>query len=672
EQIQAVTGREGVDVVLNSLPGEAIPASLSLLRSYGRFLEIGKIDIYQNRKIGLLPFQDNLSYFAIDLDRMLRQRPEAVQSLFAEVMDHFARGTYRPLPFTEFDADDVSGALRYMAQRKNIGKVVVSLESQSEQPVDNTDASDDAEPLSLRGDGTYLVTGGLGALGLQVAQWLVTKGARHIAILSRRAPSADVQKLLDALAITGATVLTLRGDVADSASLRAALDTIPDNFPPLRGVIHAAGVLDDGVLFDMSVERFDRVLAPKVDGAWNLHTATLDSPLDFFVLFSSVACVLGSPGQGNYAAGNAFLDALAVHRRFRGLPATSVNWGPWAGAGMAAKLDQNDARQGRGMLPIEPSPALEVLESLVAGGPANVMVANVRWTELLRMLPGRKPSILADIATEGEAPQNNASSVADLEFRRQLSEADFDTRVTMLRDCLAGELARIMAIDVANLDLDQPLNTIGLDSLMAMELKVVLESRLGFSLPMARFFENPSVASLAVDAAKLVDAGVTPAPGSAAAARAAANGQATTPIAWNPLMQLEGGGAGTPVFCLHPFGGDVRCYFELARHLGEDRPVYAVTARGLSGVHEPHRSMEAMIADYAEAIRKVQPQGPYNLVGWSMGGIYAHALAYYLVQQGDRIGALALLDTPLPSLLEDSEFDDATRFVCDYVDFCNR
>jgi NADPH:quinone reductase-like Zn-dependent oxidoreductase len=225
--------------VLNSLPGEAIAKSLSILRAYGRFLEIGKTDIYQNRMIGLLPFQDNLSYFAIDLDRMLRQRPEYIRSLFAEVMDRFAAGHYRPLMFTRFEAEQTVDAFRYMSQRKNIGKVVVGMEreisdfgfriadSSDQSAIPGTLRVPKSEIGSVRRDGTYLITGGLGALGLRVAGWLAEQGAGAVALLSRRGPTAEVKESLDAIRQKGAQIFVLSGDVADGASLAAGRSCRP-------------------------------------------------------------------------------------------------------------------------------------------------------------------------------------------------------------------------------------------------------------------------------------------------------------------------------------------------------------------------------------------------------------------------------------------------------------
>ena len=266
EQILADTNREGVDVVLNSLPGEAIPKSLGILRAYGRFLEIGKTDIYSNRMIGLEPFQDNLSYFAIDLDRMLRQRPDYIRTMFAEMMQLFEDGICRPLPLIQFTFAEIRDSFRFMAQRKNVGKVVVSVSDRPEQS-----AKAETKRAKIGDDGTYLITGGLGALGLRLADWLGTRGAKYVALMSRRGPDVATASTIAALEQKGLSVAVVQGDVADAVSLRGALKQIPKNYPPLRGIVHAAGVLDDGILFDMDLTKLDNAMQPKVRGAWNLH-----------------------------------------------------------------------------------------------------------------------------------------------------------------------------------------------------------------------------------------------------------------------------------------------------------------------------------------------------------------------------------------------------------------
>jgi NADPH:quinone reductase-like Zn-dependent oxidoreductase/thioesterase domain-containing protein/aryl carrier-like protein len=672
-EILADTAREGVDVVLNSLPGETITKSLSILRAYGRFLEIGKTDIYQNRMIGLSPFQDNLSYFAIDLDRMLRQRPEYIRRLFADVMEKFASGHYRPLLLTRFEAEQTVDAFRYMSQRKNVGKVVVALESNNsrvESPEPGVGGAEiaarDPRPC-VRRDGTYLITGGLGALGLRVARWLAEQGAGAVALLSRSQPSAGVEQWLTAMRGYGTQVITLSGDVANAESLAAALSRLAIEAPPLRGVVHAAGVLADGVLTDMTLERLERAMSPKVAGAWNLHASTLTAPLDFFILFSSVASVLGSPGQANYAAGNAYLDALAHTRRAQGLSALSINWGPWAEAGMAAEVGRSGAVKSRGMELIPLENGLTVLGQLLNADLPQIAVMNAQWADILQLLGSRRPALLSEIAKELEqAGGPTASSHVDSEFRDRLLAADENTRHNLIADYIRSELARIIGVEPTTLESDQPLNTYGLDSLLALELKSNLERRLAFTLPVARLMEGPSITALATETARLVVA-------------SAFNGKSpiTNSVSvdsnqqWTPLLALRSEGTRPPLVLLPALGGDVKCYAELVQRLGEDQPVFAFRPRGLDQDLPPHLTMAEMSADYMAAIVSLQPAGPYYLGGWSTGGIFAYALAEALERDGHELAVVTLFDTPLPSICGEVNVEDDARFLCSLVNFAN-
>ncbi len=660
EQILDDTGREGVDVVLNSLPGEAITKSLGILRAHGRFLEIGKTDIYQNRKIGLLPFQDNLSYHAIDLDRMLRHRPETIRTLFAEVMEHFNAGHFHSERFTTFAAEATIDAFRYMSQRKNIGKVVVSfapVEAESQTP------RDDTTQQLIRCDGSYLITGGLGGLGLQLADWLASEGAGGLLLMARSVPTPEKLEVLQPIRDSGCRVEVVQGDVLDRASLKQALGGLPKDFPPLRGVIHAAGVLADGMLTEMTPDQFDRAMLPKTVGAWNLHHATLGHDLDHFVLFSSVAATLGSPGQGNYAAGNATLDALAHARRRHGLPALSINWGPWAGSGMAADTfagkEGEASSQGRGMGLLPADAALGLLGRLMSGGVTQTTVMDVAWGDLLKVLGNRCPSILCDIAETHGAAIDTHSQV-DHEFRGRLEAAEPDDQAAMVRDYIQAELARILSFEPDQLDVDQPLTAFGLDSLMALELKNNLEGRLSFNLPMAKLLEGPSIASLAADTVKLI------------LGDGAQGKQAAVDQEWQPLVELRSGTGGAPFVILPALGGDVSCYAELVPHLDKGRPVVAFRPRGLDDSAAPHQSMQEMVADYATALRRLQPQGPYHLMAWSAGGITAFALAEYLLAEGEQVEMLALFDTALPSAFAHFDVDDPSRFLIDMVHFTNR
>jgi acyl transferase domain-containing protein/NAD(P)-dependent dehydrogenase (short-subunit alcohol dehydrogenase family) len=296
DEILQATGGEGVDVVLNSLAGEAIPASLSILRSGGRFLELGRQDIYKNAKLGLAPFKNNLAFFAIDLACLIRQNPTHVGSLLHEAVDRFMACGGSLHPPQAFPISDAAQGFRSMANARHIGKVALRMRGEKVKVVPSAQ-----EGFRLRSDGTYLITGGLGGLGLSIARRMVEKGAKHIVMVSRSEGTRSAQEAVTAMR-EAAEVVVVRADVGNREEIGGVLADINRSASPLRGVVHAAGLLDDAILLQLDRSRFDTVMAPKIAGAWNLHSLTEGAPLDFFVLFSSVATLLGSAGQGNYSA----------------------------------------------------------------------------------------------------------------------------------------------------------------------------------------------------------------------------------------------------------------------------------------------------------------------------------------------------------------------------------
>jgi acyl transferase domain-containing protein/acyl carrier protein len=485
EAVLERTGGKGVDVVLNSLAGEFIPKSLALLAPFGRFVEIGRIDIYRNSPVGLEPFKKNLSFFSVDLDLLGNERLGLARALQLELVDLLCKREIEPLPKTVFPVQEAVTAFRYMQQRKNIGKVILSFPARAPSGSGET-----TQHPAVRPDGTYLVSGGLGGLGLAVADWLVAQGARHLVLLGRRgAEGAD--DAVRALEAGGARVVAARADVAEADQLEKVLHEVAGSLPALRGVIHAAGVLDDGMLAQQTPERFRTVARPKIDGAWNLHRLTEKAPLDFFVCFSSAASVLGSPGQANYAAANAFLDALAQHRRAKGLPALSINWGPWSDVGMAARHNRGKKLAQRGMASLAPADGLAVFDRLLRQEASQVGVFRVerrQWQQFYQ-LSGEAP-LLADLAREGAAAAPAAQGGA---ARDAVLAAKPERRQRLVEEYLAG----ILGFSADKLDMTQPLDQLGLDSLMAIELKNRVEVDLGVVLTMAHFLQMPSMEQLA-------------------------------------------------------------------------------------------------------------------------------------------------------------------------------
>lgn len=349
---------------------------------------------------------------------------------------------------------------------------------------------------AITAEGSYLITGGLGGLGLAVARWLAERGARHLVLVGRRAPLETARRELSGIEALGVEVVVARADVSRVEEVKELLAGLSKRMTPLRGVVHAAGVLDDGLLIQADWERFARVLAPKVAGAWNLHCETRELPLDFFVLFSSAASLLSPLGQGNYAAGNAFLDALAHHRRTRGLPALSVNWGPWSGAGMAAGLGERERHRWGGMGEIAPEQGLELLARLLGEARPQAAVLPADWSQVPE---GAVRPLFAELVREacprtGEA-MPSAGEVPDL--RRRLADAPLSEHPRLVAGYVREQTLRILGIAPTQpLDPRQPLQELGLDSLMAIELKDVLSRGVGGNLPATLIFDYHSVEAL--------------------------------------------------------------------------------------------------------------------------------------------------------------------------------
>lgn len=484
DQVMELTGGQGVDVVLNSLNGDFIPKSLEVLSRNGRFVEIGKLGIWERNQVQA--HRPDVAYFPFDLLDISLQEPGIIATLLEELMHAFDQGSLQPLPHKVFPLQDVVNAFRYMAQAKHIGKVVVTL------PQATIAQSSEQR---IRKDGSYLITGGLGALGLQVARWMVEQGARHLVLTGRRDPSSEIQQSLAQLEQVGTQVLVLKADVSNSSEVSHLLETVRVQLPPLRGIVHAAGVLEDGMLAGQTWESFQRVMAPKVAGAWNLHHLTQADPIDFFVCFSSISALLGSPGQGNYAAANAFMDALAHHRRAVGLPATSINWGPWDEVGMAAALSRHAQVRwaAQGMKPIPLKQGLQVLSEVLEQNQTQVGVLPIEWSKFLAQFPsdGGLP-LLANFASVN--PQAPIVS----EFRQQLEAAAPRERRSLAINHVRAQIARVLdlkSIDV--IDPQQGFSELGMDSLMAVELQNRLQTSVGTAMPASLAFDYPTVEALA-------------------------------------------------------------------------------------------------------------------------------------------------------------------------------
>ena len=495
--VRQATNGSGVDVVLNSLAGAAIPASLSLLKPGGRFVEIGKRDIQENVSLGLQPFHNNLSFFALDLDRLLAQRPDMAQKLLDTVLSQFSNGTLTPIPCQLFPVSRASDALRHIAKARQIGKIVLDMRDPMALP--QVRKTDFEATHQFSADGTYLVTGGLSGFGLATSKWLVEKGARHLVVLSRRgATSFEAQQDLHELESLGAEVVAMSVDVTNEEQLADALATIRGTLPPLKGVFHAAMVLDDAMALQLTPERMETVLAPKAWGAWNLHRMTLDDPLDHFVLFSSATTIFGNPSQANYVAACTFLDQLAQQRHAAGQPALSVAWGAISDVGyLSRNQDVLKHIEGRlGFKPVRAARMLSFLDKLLATPRSQAALVAVNWPVFspLKFPIAATPRMAALV--QQLAGDNSDSTTSANHFRQLLAAAPPEERRGQLRSFLAKSLASVLGTSPENVETDRSLLTMGLDSLMAVELQLGLSRELEFEISPMQLLRGPTIEEL--------------------------------------------------------------------------------------------------------------------------------------------------------------------------------
>ena len=504
EEIMAETASQGVNVVLNSLSGEFIAQSLAVLAPQGRFLEIGKREIWTPAQV--TEARPDVSYHVVDLMTVAHNQPDHIHRLWQGLKPRFDAGQLTPIPHQLWPLTKAKQAFRHMQQAQHVGKIVLDFEPQP--------------PPTIQPDGTYLITGGLGGLGLETATWLVEQGARHLVLLGRRVPAPPAAApVIQQLQQQGAEVVVYPADVTDRAQLGAALRHISQTLPPLRGVIHCAGVLLDGTLQQLTWAQMSVVLAPKVWGAWNLHELTQDQPLDLFVLYSSAASLCGSPGQGSHVAANSFLDALAHYRRQLGLPGLSINWGPWSEVGSATAVAAD--MQARGIGAISPHQGRQALSRLLLQPTVpQVGVMPIHWSQFHQQGSHSDP-LFANFSQPGAAQgdrsptqvsaRHSTSKTAD--WLQQLQTLPQRQRRSFLTQALQSEVAKVLGLARSQtLDPTTSFFDLGMDSLMAVELKNTLDTQLGTSVSSTVIFEFPTIRDLATHLIDRVGAAESPPP----------------------------------------------------------------------------------------------------------------------------------------------------------------
>ncbi|MCV7103547.1 type I polyketide synthase [Mycobacterium palustre] len=488
DQILVDTDGAGVDVVLNSLTNEGfVEATVRATAQNGRFADIAKRDIWTPEQMAAA--RPDIAYEIVALDTVTFQEPERIRSLLGEVSDGLARGEWTPLPAEIYPLTEAKTAFRRMQQARHIGKIVLQM----------------PKPLQPRGDRSYLITGGLGAIGLHTAAYLAQLGAGDIVLTSRRAPDADAQRAIDDITERHrCRIHTFAADVGNEAQVEELLERIRAELPPLAGVAHLAGVLDDALLSQQSPERFRATLAPKAFGALHLDRLTKDDDLDFFIVSSSVSSLLGSPGQANYSTANALLDGLVARRKAHGLPATGINFGPWGKGGMASSEAARANIGAQGLLPLEPSGALSALAEVVGNGTGQATVIKANWQRAAKVLGSSRPPIL-DLVL----PSAVSDQAGDSEMLRQLQEIPVAQRAGFITEFLQREVQGFLRLAQPPAATSRFLD-LGTDSLMAVELRNRLHSQFGgaFTINATAVFDYPTIAGLAEYLAnQLPDAG---------------------------------------------------------------------------------------------------------------------------------------------------------------------
>ena len=489
-EIMDVTGGEGVDLVLNSLAGEMIQKSLSCLRDGGRFLEIGKRDIIENNRISLRPFRKELLYASIDIARHMNRKelPGLAEKLTALLKDQ----VITPLPYLTFPLDQATRAFRFMTQGKHIGKIVLSLNHQRAKP----------KPVILdkielfREDRTFLITGGTRGFGLVIARWLCDRDVRHLVLVGCSGKTnEELEETVGELKELGVDVNVRFADVGSERKIRPIIEEIRATMPPLGGIFHAAVVYADEVFMKMTPDKFDEATHPKMSGAWNLHHLTLDDPVEFFVMFSSMSTFFANPTQANYVAANYFLEALAHYRRNLDLPALTVSWDRFSDSGHVARNQQlGDYLERFGWGGIGNEETLRALEILLANKTVHMGVSNFdfgKWSEAVPQLAStpRFQDVLANEIDIGAEEQSR-------NIRREFFFTAPEKRLEKIEAFLTEQIARVLHVSPQRISSTLPLDQQGFDSLMAVELLARVEGRLGVPIPTGQMMDGPTILKL--------------------------------------------------------------------------------------------------------------------------------------------------------------------------------
>ncbi len=626
DELMEKTNDEGVDVVLNSLSGEAIFKSIRCLSPYGRFVEIGKTDIYRNSKLGLQPFGNNLTYFGVDVDRLFKQKAKFGGSLFQTSIDYFEEHGFKPHPVTVFPIAKLADAFQFMGGARHIGKIIVSMN-------DNVDVLP-PEEIKFDENGTYLITGGASGFGLGVANWMTTKGCKNLVLLSRSGTKSDeeaaiVQGMLD----NGVNVVLARGSVDNQKDMDRIFGEIKETMPPLKGVQHAAMVLDDGSIPEITPERYMNVFKPKAVGCWILHEATKDINLDHFVLYSSISAIYGNPGQVSYVGANSFIDNFSHWRRAQGLAATTINWGVIGDVGFVARsgkvggnVDELLYKQGWKSFSLQQ--ATNILENMLLSNPVQRVATDSDWEMIGDFFPhSAVSSRFAHLVNEKQLSAGAGAGSVDGALKATLIESNPEEQHEILLDQLNDTYARVLGTTSDKLDTSEPVTKYGLDSLMANQIRNWVQSNVGIDYSMMKIMRGPTMEEMTEQILDELNGGGT--------AEGAEGGVKSELDKWiirtkkvkHPRLRL---------YCLPYFAGGASIFSSWHELLPDDIEVCAIQFPGREerGDEKAYDDVFELVAKLAEVMEPLLTV-PCAFYAHSSGAGVALELARYLRKKFD-------------------------------------
>ena len=620
------TRGEGVDLVLNSLSGKAIIQGLKCLRPFGRFVEIGKTDIYNDMSLHTKRFGDNLSYFVVDIDRLMAQRPAKGEKLFSNVIELFENKLIAPHPFKAFTINELSQGLDFISKGKHIGKVVINMEGQQIEALPE-------EHIVFDTKKSYILTGGASGFGLELAKWLAEKGAQNLALVSRSGPkSAYDNNWINRLRAEGKHIMIENVDLTSEAAVAEMVNRV-NEVAPLGGIIHGAAVLQDSTIGQLDKGLFEKVFVPKAIGAWNLHLATEKLDIDFFLSLSSISSVFGLPGQSNYAAANNFLDKLVALRKSMGLRAQSVNLGVLGQyAGMSKKGGKvMNILENQGWQPLSVKQATSKIERILIEGDSVRMAANIDWLKFRDFFYHLRSDekfkhLLTDEALKVGVKASAGESLKDQLYSQNRAEAN-----QLLADKLLEALARILGTTADKLVKDQSVSAMGLDSLMMNQLRHWIQQKLEFNYPLMKMSKGPSIIEMAdyimdgikanVETVLQDESGLS------------VDQEMELVNNWFVHKKSEGNTDKVKLFMFHSMGAGASMFAGFINKPPADTDIYAAQLPGRENRlnEEIYTNLNKLLPDLEAAIVPLlEGKQPFAIYGHSFGGIIAFELTRLL------------------------------------------